>query len=596
MRILCTLILPTSGRARVCNHDLSEEEAIRSHIGLAAGEERSFYWRLSGRENLRFYGVLQGLTPAQITTRLVELEKTLDLEEALAKRFDRLSTGMRRRLDLARALLHRPDVLFLDEPTRSLDPLAAAALHEQIRLLARAGQTIFLVTHQPDEARRLCERVAILHQGRLRAVAPISRLQELVRPQRRYRLTLAQEIETSPWEGWPWPTQVLPAPISGQTLLEVGLPDGEALGAVLRDLLQAGLEPIEVAPQEVPLEEVLEHLTHAEAAPAPAEERPAVVAGPPPPATALVAPGEPAVEAPRRPAAASADTAGRGEQPARPATIAPWPALLHFLRRIAAFFRRDLLTLASYRLATLLQVGGVLVSVALFYFMAQLFGAAVLPTLRQYGGDYFAFVLLGIAFAGYQTAGLSSFAQAIRSGQVLGTLEAMLATPTRLGTILLASSLGTFLGASVQVLLYLLIGGLFGATFPQGNVGTALLALLLSILAFSGLGILSAGFILVTKRGDPLQMLLNTASFLLAGVYYPLEVLPAWLQRIALLLPMTHALRAMRLALLQGAGPAQVAPELLTLGLLASILLPGSMLAFRLALRRARTEGSLTQF
>jgi ABC-2 type transport system permease protein len=251
----------------------------------------------------------------------------------------------------------------------------------------------------------------------------------------------------------------------------------------------------------------------------------------------------------------------------------------------------------SYRLATVLQVLGILFSVAAFYFVARVLGPAASPYLAEYGGNYFAFVLVGIAFAAYQAVGLFAFTEAIRSGQTQGTLEALLVTPTRLETILATSALWSFLQATLQVVAYLLVGAfLFGAPLGRANIGTALLALLLSLLAFSGLGILSASVILVTKRGDPVNFLFASLSALLSGVYYPVGVLPAWLQPLSTFLPLTHALRAMRLALLEGAGLAQVAPELALLALFAAVVLPGGLLAFRWALRRARAEGSLTQY
>ncbi len=147
------------------------------------------------------------------------------------------------------------------------------------------------------------------------------------------------------------------------------------------------------------------------------------------------------------------------------------------------------------------------------------------------------------------------------------------------------------------MLAYLAVGGLvFGAPMGRANVGVALLALLLSLLAFSGLGIISASIILVTKRGDPVTFLLASLSTLLGGVYYPVAVLPAWLQALAALRPLTHALRALRLALLEGAGLAEVAPNLAMLALFALVVLPGGVWAFRWALRRARSDGTLTQY
>ncbi|MGB9722312.1 MAG: ABC transporter ATP-binding protein/permease [Chloroflexia bacterium] len=565
VRLLCTLILPTSGRAWICGHDLGEEEAVKAHVGLACGEERSFYWRLSGRENLRFFGALQGLARSYVDARLAELEETLELGPALEERFDRLSTGMRRRLDLARALLHAPPVLFLDEPTRSLDPEATARLHELIRRIARSGCTVFLVTHHLDEAEALCDRVAVMHRGRLRAVAPVAGLRSAVGFRRRYLLTLIlpPHLSSPPWTGWPWPVEERPDAPPGCRRLAVELPDTVPIEALLRPLLESGIEVVDAGLEPAPLEEVFQRLTMEDNTTAPL-----LVEGP-----------RPAESRPRAP------------------TPPRLPPLQAAAGRVLAFLRRDLLTQVTYRLATLLQLLGMLLSVAAFYFMARLLGPAASPYLSEYGGNYFAFVLIGIAFGGYQAVGLYAFSGAIRSGQMQGTLEAILVTPTRLETFLGTSALWSFLLASGQVVLYLGMGvALFGAPLGPANVGTALLVLLLSLLAFSGLGILSAAFILVTKRGDPVQFVLSGLSSLLSGIYYPVGVLPTWLQPLSYLFPMTYTLRAIRLALLQGAGSLQVGTELALLGLFAALTLPAGVLAFRLALRQARAEGSLTQF
>ena len=129
-----------------------------------------------------------------------------------------------------------------------------------------------------------------------------------------------------------------------------------------------------------------------------------------------------------------------------------------------AFFKRDLSMALSYRLSFIMQMAGIFLSVSTFYFLSLLFGSALVPQLEQYGGDYFSFVLIGLAFSGYMGLSLSSFAQSIREGQVMGTLEIMLLSPTRLSVILLSSSLWGYLLTTVRVVLYLVVGAfVFGA-------------------------------------------------------------------------------------------------------------------------------------
>ena len=192
---------------------------------------------------------------------------------------------------------------------------------------------------------------------------------------------------------------------------------------------------------------------------------------------------------------------------------------------------------------------------------------------------------------------MNSFSQSIRQGQVTGTLEAMLVTPTRLSTILISSSLWSFAFTSLDVVLYLLLGWLlFGVDLSRADWLAALVVQVLTIVTFSALGIISASFIMVFKQGNPLDIVLSIASSLLGGVYYPVTVLPAWLQPISALLPITYSLRAMRLAVLQGQGLAALAFDLLALAAFAVVLFPLSLLAFRWALRKARRDGSLTQY
>jgi ABC-2 type transport system permease protein len=262
-----------------------------------------------------------------------------------------------------------------------------------------------------------------------------------------------------------------------------------------------------------------------------------------------------------------------------------------------AFLKRDLSQALSYRLSFLLQMGSIFFSVAIFYFLSQLFGSAVTPQLEAYGGDYFSFVLIGLAFTGFLGLSLSNFAQSIRQGQVMGTLEIMLLSPTRLSAILISSSLWAYLLTTLRVLVYLLVGTLiFGASLGNANIGAGLLVMFLGIASFSGIGILSAALVLVVKRGDPVSWLIGGASSLLAGVYYPISVLPDWLEPFSRLLPLTYCLNAMRLAILQGYSIYELRFDILALIGFTVLLTPLAFWVFQKALKRAKTEGSLIQY
>ena len=180
LKILATLILPTAGRVTVEGYNVARDaERVKALIGLAISDERSFYWRLTGRQNLEFFAAFQGLRPKATRDRIEQLREQLGLE-ALHRDVGVYSTGMRHRLAIARALLPQPQILLLDEPTRSLDPLATSALHHLIRdtLVAQMGCTVVLATHNLQEAEELCERIAVLHEGQLVGCGTIRELRQ----------------------------------------------------------------------------------------------------------------------------------------------------------------------------------------------------------------------------------------------------------------------------------------------------------------------------------------------------------------------------------------------------------------------------------
>ncbi|HDY69958.1 MAG TPA: ABC transporter permease [Actinobacteria bacterium] len=255
----------------------------------------------------------------------------------------------------------------------------------------------------------------------------------------------------------------------------------------------------------------------------------------------------------------------------------------------------------SYRFSFFLQFGGIFFSVVMFYFVSELIGSApsVQQSLSRYGGNYFSFVLIGIAFSNFLSVGLGSFSSSIRGEQMMGTLEAMLVTPTRLSTIIISSSQWSFAFTSLRVGIYLLLGGLlFGVDFGDANVIPALAALLLTVIAFSSLGIISASFIMIFKRGDPIAWLISSTSTLVGGVFYPISILPDWLQKLSYLFPITYSLDAIRLSLLQGYGFAnqEVTRDLAALVVFSVITLPVSLVIFRYAVRRAKKDGSLAYY
>ena len=168
VRALCTLLSPTAGRAVVAGYDVADEpEKVRLRIGVAL-QEAALDPKQTGIELLRLQGRLYGLSRTAVGRRLADLGRLIDIGDALARPIGTYSGGMKRRLDRAAALVHNPEVLFLDEPTTGLDPVSRARMWEEVRRLNRElNVTIFLTTQYLEEADELANRVGIIHEGRL---------------------------------------------------------------------------------------------------------------------------------------------------------------------------------------------------------------------------------------------------------------------------------------------------------------------------------------------------------------------------------------------------------------------------------------------
>lgn len=270
--------------------------------------------------------------------------------------------------------------------------------------------------------------------------------------------------------------------------------------------------------------------------------------------------------------------------------------MLQLLKLFGAFFKRDLLIETSYRISFLINFGSIFFGTFTFFFVSRIIDQTGSAFLEPYGGDYFSFVLIGIAFSAYFGVGLKSFASAIRRAQTTGTLEAMMMTPTPVSLIILSSAVWPYMFTTIRVIAYLLTGVALGVRLPHANYPAAILSLLLSLIAFAGIGIIAASVIMVVKRGDPVTALVSNIATLVGGVFYPVTVLPGWLQSVAKAMPLTYSLNAMRAALLQGATWSELQPDLTALALFCIVLIPTSLFLFKSAVERARADGSLAHY
>jgi len=193
IKMLTTLLLPTSGRATIAGFDtVRDASRVRLLVGLVTSNERSFYWRLSGRQNLSFFADLYRLPRRESGPWIQELLTLVGLREAADSRFDGYSTGMKQRLALARGLLSRPRFLFMDEPTKGVDPVGAGELVGLIRggIIASWKPTILITSHNLTEVERLCDRIALMRRGTIVCCGTLEELRRKVRPADVYRMTV----------------------------------------------------------------------------------------------------------------------------------------------------------------------------------------------------------------------------------------------------------------------------------------------------------------------------------------------------------------------------------------------------------------------
>ena len=271
---------------------------------------------------------------------------------------------------------------------------------------------------------------------------------------------------------------------------------------------------------------------------------------------------------------------------------------LLFLRRVWAFIVRDWRLQLSYRMQFFLRVLSILIVVTTLFFISKIFTGFTDPRFAQWR-DPLAAWLTGLAVLNYFMTGFSSLANAIRQEQVQGTLESVLMTPISVPTVIVASSAWDFVQATFFSSLYLLFGWLFFNVHYRGNFLLALAFLLLTTVVLSCLGILSASFAMVFKRGDPFGIFLGAGSALFSGVFFPTQLISEYaggLAHISRILPATYGLDGIRRVLIEGQGFGQVREPLLTLLVFLAVLLPLSLWVFGRAVRRAKREGSLIQY
>lgn len=252
IRLLNGLYTPTSGTIRVFGRNpVTEGGQVRKEAGVLT-ETSALYERLSARENLLFFGRLYGLTESFLLKRTDEILEFFALNERANDRVSTFSKGMKQRLALARAFLSQPRILYLDEPTASLDPESALQVHELIESLSRSGDcTVFLCTHHLPEAERLADRVAILNKGRLLSIGSLDELRQQYAPGVWVEIELLQPAPIE-WKDFPGVVKVE----MDDRVARVQVTDDHVIPDLISGLVHLNAQIVRVNPQRTTLEDI----------------------------------------------------------------------------------------------------------------------------------------------------------------------------------------------------------------------------------------------------------------------------------------------------------------------------------------------------
>lgn len=265
-------------------------------------------------------------------------------------------------------------------------------------------------------------------------------------------------------------------------------------------------------------------------------------------------------------------------------------------RHVFALIGAQWRTFASYRVGALLSILSLALTVVPLWFVAGALQPVVENSIRNEGGQYFAFVVTGVALSFVMTSALSSVPEAVSIGIRSGVLEALFCTPATLPSLLVGLGGFDLLWSLLRVMLLGAVLLATGTSFVWSVAPWAVAAIVLTILSYGALGLCMTAMILTVRTSGPFQTAVVTASTLLGGVYYSTTVIPAPFERLADLIPLSWSLRLLRLALLEGANVSVLLSQLLPLIALTSVLLAVGSTAMIAALRHSRRTGTLAQY
>ena len=265
-------------------------------------------------------------------------------------------------------------------------------------------------------------------------------------------------------------------------------------------------------------------------------------------------------------------------------------------RKAFALFRAAALNAASYRLGGVLSIGTLLIQFAPTYFVAHALQPAVNTAIATDGGDFFGYLVFGLAAILLMRVGLEALPRAVENGLSTGTFEALICTPVGLPALVVGLTLYDFLWALVNVVVLLGLAAVLGLHFTLTRFPLGLVLFLSIAVAYFGFGMMAAALALWVRRSAPLRMIITVSSIFLGGVTYPAAMIPERFRPLTALVPVTYPLRAARRVLLQGASISDVAPDLVvTFAVVVGLLALGS-LSLTAAVAQSRRAGTLTQY
>jgi len=261
------------------------------------------------------------------------------------------------------------------------------------------------------------------------------------------------------------------------------------------------------------------------------------------------------------------------------------------------FIKRDLTILLSYKMLLLTQSFGAVFPMLSYFFISKLMPEKAVKSIEMYGGDYFSYTLIGIAFTTYFTMAVQEFSGSIRRDQMAGCLEALLSSQTDPKSLIFMSAIFKFIhNGSVLVVMFVISCFFLGFDISKINVASTLLTLSLSFITFISLGIFSAAGTIIFKQGEPFGFIFGTLSSLLGGAVFPIALLPFGLKIFSYIIPITYSLDALRLSILKGYTINMLSHQIFILAGMSILLLPISLKFFEWAVEKGKRNGTLMQY